>query len=503
MKILKKWKLPHYNPHIYRFVLFLSLAFYSTTSIGQNKLLPLSFFSKSNFQQAFANVDSTVQTSFWPQLENQYPLDSVYGYTDNRKYYYSFTRKLLRDHLVIVKGKDYNFTFDLLFDFQLGYDFADTTSIDRKRIFNNTRGFIIQGDIGKKVSFYTSVYENQSRFPRAINLLIDSLGVIPGQGRVKPTIGKDIGYDYNASFGVLSVQPTSWLNLQFGHGKHFIGNGYRSMLLSDNSFNYPYLQANVLHKKWQYHFWYSKFLVLERMPLGAAPESLFKPKSGNFYYLNYLPNPRFELGLFESIIWKDWDNESGSESFEPKKLIPIIGVNSLLISQGYSRWGINAKIKLANWMGLYAQWENDTFAQGTQFGLLFYNLVAKNLNFQLEFNSSKNISDTIPAILTDYSHFNQPIAHPLGNDFEELIFIANYRYKRWFSQVKYVTQNQPLNHFKEILDFQTGYLLNPKTNMNFSLGYTNRNDISGTSIMKTQWIYFALRTSLWNKYYDY
>ena len=43
--------------------------------------------------------------------------------------------------------------------------------------------------------------------------------------------------------GYISFMPHRAVNLQFGTGKHFIGEGYRSLLLSDNSFNYPYLRA--------------------------------------------------------------------------------------------------------------------------------------------------------------------------------------------------------------------------------------------------------------------
>ena len=40
--------------------------------------------------------------------------------------------------------------------------------------------------------------------------------------------------------------------MQFGHGKHFIGDGYRSLFLSDNSFNYPFLRIETKLGKLQY-----------------------------------------------------------------------------------------------------------------------------------------------------------------------------------------------------------------------------------------------------------
>lgn len=503
MKILKNWTLRYNLIYKNLITLFLFVVVFLNFTKAQNKLLPLNYFSKQNYQKAFSSVDSTVQTSFWPQLENQHPLDSIYGYTDKKKYYYPFTRKLFRDHLVEIKGDDYHFSFNILFDFQLGYDFADTTTIDRKKIFNNTRGFIIQGDLGKKVSFFTSVYENQSRFPYIINSWVDSLGVVPGQGRVKPNIGKDIGNDYNASYGVLSVQATPWINLQFGHGKHFVGNGYRSLLLSDNAFNYPYLQASVLKKKWQYHFWYADFRVLERMPKGDVPESLFKRKSGNFYYLNYIPHPRVELGVFESEIWQEWDENAGSLPFNGNKLIPVLGINKLVAKNAYSRVGINTKLKLSNHINFYSQayWSDN--ARGNQFGFSFYDLMVKNMNIQMEYNIGKHTTDSILSNLKDYHHYNQSLAHPLNDDFQELIFIVDYRYQRWFSQAKIINQTEDFEHGRVIVDVQSGILLNPKVNMNLTVGWVYRDDFISEKSIKTQWIYLSLRTKLGNKYYDF
>ena len=40
--------------------------------------------------------------------------------------------------------------------------------------------------------------------------------------------------------------------IQFGHGKHFIGDGYRSLLLSDNAFNYPFLRIQTSFWRVQY-----------------------------------------------------------------------------------------------------------------------------------------------------------------------------------------------------------------------------------------------------------
>ena len=41
----------------------------------------------------------------------------------------------------------------------------------------------------------------------------------------------------------VSYTPNKVLNIQFGHGKNFIGDGYRSLFLSDVSSPYPFLKG--------------------------------------------------------------------------------------------------------------------------------------------------------------------------------------------------------------------------------------------------------------------
>ena len=47
------------------------------------------------------------------------------------------------------------------------------------------------------------------------------------------------------------------------------------------------------------------------------------------------------------------------------------------------------------------------------------------------------------------------------------------------------------------------YLINPAYNLNFVVGYTNRNLKTETATQTTNYIYVGLRTSLRNLYYDF
>ena len=151
-----------------------------------------------------------------------------------------WSRKLWNEHLVEVQGKDYWFTVDPIFDLQVGKD----TEADFSSTYNNTRGIFIQGGLGKKFNFTTSIYESQGRFAQYFNEYAVSLSaegnepIVPGRGLSK--LFKDGGFDYPVAEAYISYSPAKFINVQFGHGKNFIGDGYRSLLLSDVASPHPF-----------------------------------------------------------------------------------------------------------------------------------------------------------------------------------------------------------------------------------------------------------------------
>jgi hypothetical protein len=52
-------------------------------------------------------------------------------------------------------------------------------------------------------------------------------------------------------------------------------------------------------------------------------------------------------------------------------------------------------------------------------------------------------------------------------------------------------------------DLRVSYLINPRTNLNISLGISNRMESSSIADINTSYIYFGIRTSLHNFYYDF
>ncbi|HVY74917.1 MAG TPA: hypothetical protein VG890_08820, partial [Puia sp.] len=85
--------------------------------------------------------------------------------------------------------------------------------------------------------------------------------------------------------------------------------------------------------------------------------------------------------------------------------------------------------------------------QGFQFGVKYIDAFnVKNLDFQLETNMVRPYTYSHSDTVSNYSHYNQPLAHPLGANFIEFIGIAKYQptYK-WNMELKCIYYRQGLD----------------------------------------------------------
>jgi hypothetical protein len=216
------------------------LAAAATFAQTPNLAAPYSFETHQKLSRDIYNQASRVHSSLKPLFLDDSLLrksaDSIFNYgldTLRKAWVY---RKLFDEHLIEVKNKDYTAYIDFIPDFQLGRDLKE-----ERATWLNTRGFQAGGTIGKKFSFYTSGFENQGRFARYYNTLIDSQQVVPGQSYDR-TFGRKDVKDWSYVSALVSYSPVKFLNVTIGQDKTFIGDGYRSMILSDNSSNYPFIR---------------------------------------------------------------------------------------------------------------------------------------------------------------------------------------------------------------------------------------------------------------------
>lgn len=463
-------------------------------------------------------------------------------------------RKLWNAHLVQIQGKDYWFTLDPILDLQVGRD----TDADFRLTFNNTRGVYIQGGLGKQLSFSTSIYESQGRFADYYNRYAESLApadfspaIIPGRGIAKRF--KENAFDYPVAEAYLSYSPAKFLNVQFGHGKNFIGDGYRSLLLSDVASPSPFLKLNT-------KFWKIKYTNTWMWLKDVRPEVLedgaFRTKYIANHYLSWNVNKRLNIGLFESVIWQN----SNDRGFDVNYLNPIVFYRAIEFETGQDAGnaiiGLSSKYKYNDNVAIYGQLVIDEFSLGDitggekswknklgfQLGAKYFDAFkVKGLQLQLEYNQVRPYTYSHNTIVLNYAHNNQSLAHLWGANFRELILIGRYNYKRWFGEAKFITgirgldfntdtdafsyggdvfadeRDRPFDTGVEIgqgiktntlnATIQGGYLINTASNLKLFANINYRDfspEATTVSTFKNSsvWFNFGLRTDLFNWYFD-
>lgn len=524
----------------YRYIIFLFFFCSPFFIQAQQKSVYLNDFYTRQLEKSARLSESPVHLAVKPLTESKFDMTEVDGYNkDTIPRYYWITSKLFNEHLAEVSGKDYRFTIDPLFNFQVGTDLAESDPDSDNILYTNTRGFMVTGDITNKVSFVTDFRENQSTFPAYYDSIIGVYEVVPGRGRAKGFRGS--GYDYSMATGYVSWKPIERVSFQFGHGKNFIGSGYRSLILSDNAFAYSFsrLTSSYWGNRIQYTNLFGGLQYLERLPIGDTPESIYKRKGMGFKYISFRLSKRLEFGFFENIIWKRFDEETGTIPLGILNLNPVIFIGTAILGlddESNSMIGTNFNWDIFNSSALYGQFildDPETDKYGYQLGWKQYDIIPA-LDAQFEFNSVQPYTYTMENRVQGFNHFNQALAHPLGAGFNEIMGIVDYRYKRIIARVKlqfadfdenYTTdagrfvnfgrnviidenskaqpQDETLPTNLTTQEFRIAYLFNPKTNLQFNVGVINRNYSNDISNQHTQFIYIGLRTNLMNEYYDF
>lgn len=499
---------------------------------AQQNFNPLNSYYKDRLYHSSNRAEGYSGTSFFPITEDEYNLG--YKVADTSKQYNSFSYILFQKHLLEFKGDNYYITISPVFDFTLSKDLADTSN---RRFFQNTRGFHIEGDLLKNFSFSTSFYENQSRNPSYQSTYYSSLGelylnhadstyftqnaVIPGAGRTKPF--KVDGFDYAYAVGSLVYKPFKVLTLSAGNNTHFIGDGYRSMLLSDNSCSAPYFQANYRFlPKWEFVYLRSKLLNLTRKPASTSVEAYYQPKGYAVNYLSFKATSTLTLSLFEGTIYSSGDSIS-SHPVNALYYNPIPLVSSFLLknSETTSLLGVNiGYTPIDNWR-LYGQFAYNHSTKGIagQIGTRISEpFKVTNLFIQLETNYSSNNAYSASIARLNYSHYNLPMAHVKGQGFTEGVFRVNYEWKRMYVDLKtvfYALSNyssQSLLPIEKVTpsasstllhnQLEAGYRFNRKMNFTAFASWILRQASTPTSQL-TNFFSLGIKTGLTNTYTDF
>lgn len=310
-------------------------------------------------------------------------------------------------------------------------------------LFTNTRGIEMRGMIDRKISFYTFFFDNQSILPQYVQDGISKHPVIPHEGFWKDF--KSNGVDYLQARGYIAFQASKHVSVQFGHDRTFIGNGFRSLIFSDYSAPNLFLRTNA--KIWKINYLYQ----LNRLTAdvdgnvgGTTSNGRYPQKFFAFHHASINIGKKFNLGVFESVIFSPKDTTK-TNYFDFSYLNPIIFYRAVEQQFGSSDnviLGSDFKWIITKGVSVYGQFVLDEFllkeikAQkgwwankyGFQFGAKWIDAFGvSNLDLQAEVNTVRPYTYSHGTTYGSYSNYLQPLAHPVGANFKELIGIARFQ----------------------------------------------------------------------------
>lgn len=188
---------------------------------------------------------------------------------------------------------------------------TDVTLNNQQRLFVNTRGLEVRGTLGGKVGFYTFFSDNQAQYPEYIQTYgltysryQGQNGSSPGEGFIKryPQNSASRAVDFLSARGYFTLNALKIINIQFGHDRTFLGNGFRSLLLSDNSPPYLFLKLTTrLGRRFQYTNLFSQ-LINAQAPLPQG-DKLIPPKFSAMHHLSFNISDQLNVGVFEAEVF--------------------------------------------------------------------------------------------------------------------------------------------------------------------------------------------------------
>jgi hypothetical protein len=465
---------------------------------------------------------------------------------------------IFNDDFVRMRNDEYYVAINPVVDFEVGSDGHRSTWV-------NTRGIEIKGTLGNNFAFYTNIRENQAVFPEYVDKYCQTIGVVPGQGFANKY--KKNGRDFTNAAAYLAFRPVKWFDATLGYGKNFIGDGYRSLMLSDNASSYPYLKATANFWRIQYTCMYAQMTDRHRV----LADKSYARKWAVIHYFDIAVTKRFNIGFFDAVVAKAQDSLGNRRGLDMQYLNPIIFLRSAEYYAGQSPdnalIGLNASVIVGKHTTIYGQFVLDEMTvkkfvafkgyagnkQAYQLGVKSYDCFGvQNLFLQLEGNIvrpymySHTPQGTGCGVGEDnWAHYNEPLAHPWGANLWEMVFRSQYNWKRLYFKYKLnygqygddwdvengVWANYGHNVYNDyntaiqiegydvndghflltgrkttvmMNNFVVSYLINPAYNMNVFAEVAHRHFAAEGMKDQNDFIFsFGIRTTLDRKYYDF
>ena len=516
-------------------------------AVGQYEPMARNAFMNQQMQEAFdywniSRPNTTFHSSFKPYLSSTFTdaTDSAvpFKFYAFKNFFFSKTFNEKPE-----KRNWYNIQLHPVVDAEFGYD-----RLLQKPIISGLGGTHLKVNINNDFTFALTVIGGKTMLPFFLDTTINKQKILPAFGQAYGNSSS--GYSFFDVTGYASYSPNKYFNFQLGRDKHFIGDGYRSLLLSDYGPAYPYFRINAHVWRLQYSAWYTWMYDVTN---ANGIKANYNNKFGTFHYLSYNIIKQLNVGLFENIIWRGTDSNQ-VRSFDVNYLNPVIFFRPQEYSLGSpdnAFMGLNINATILKKIKLYGQLAIDEFnltdilarkgwwgnKQGWQLGGKYINAFGiKGLKLQAEYNEVRPYTYTHGLVSQNYASYGMPLAHPLGANFREFLAFVNYRKNKWelsfqgmlaivgkdsASAKSNVGQNIFLSYVSRTSDFgnyttqgvkttllqsqiKFTYFIIPDMNMRFEMGYVQRAEKNTQNYaLQNPYFFVSFKTSFWNTYNDY
>ena len=236
-------------------------------------------------------------------------------------------------------------------------------------------------------------------------------------------------YHSHYTYGSAAFKAGKFFVFDLGKGKHFWGDGHRSLILSDNAAPAPYARITTTFWKIRYTNLWMQLRDLSAMQ--TLPDA--RKKYTVMHSLSYAISKKFNVSLYEWVIWQDRDTMS-RRTIDLSYANPLIfyrpveyalGSPDNVILGASFRWDPFKKLRF------YGQFVLDEFnlnlfkkdnnwwgnKVGVQAGLRWCPLI--NFCLRSEINAVRPFTYTHGSSIQAWTHLNQAMAHPLGANFVE------------------------------------------------------------------------------------
>jgi hypothetical protein len=358
----------------------------------------------------------------------------------------------------------------------------------------NGRGILFNAGIGQRLKVYSSLQEIQRSFPEYVDQFISNYGSVPGavftKGYSSDLYNIKKGRDYNIARAILQYKASDWLQFSLGHDNNFIGNGYRSLLLSDFSAPYFHFRVNTHIGKLHYQNLFAELQAEGQRD--RRGDLLLTKKYFVNHYLGFSLLENLNVGLSETVVF------SRSNQFELQYLNPIIFYRSVEQSLGSPDnviLGMNVQWDILERTRVYGQFTFDEFKfrelfienqgwwgnkWGSQIGVLITDVGLKQSLLRLEWNRIRPYTYQHRDSISNYTHARQPLAHPSGANLNEWLvewtwnpsakwhirFLGMYQHSGYQEESNINTGSDPNQDFSERTSDYEIYIVNgPSQNL--------------------------------------